>query len=133
MSQLPRSSNWPYCDSSSPDSISGEKDACGVGFLAQIKGQQSNWVLQQALRGLQCMEHRGGCGGDSDSGDGAGLLCAIPWNYLKSVWKAAATFSNSSGLGMFFMPNDLDLRNQAKQICEKDLISKIHSSLISIM
>ena len=43
---------------------SSEKDACGVGFLASLKGESSHWVLQQALRGLDCMEHRGGCGGD---------------------------------------------------------------------
>ena len=43
--------------------VAGEKDACGVGFLASLKGVSSHWVLQQALRGLDCMEHRGGCGG----------------------------------------------------------------------
>ena len=57
---------WPYCDSSSPNALSGEKDACGVGFLAHINGEASNWVLQQALRGLSCMEHRGGCGASSE-------------------------------------------------------------------
>ena len=81
MSQDHRRSNWPYCDSSAPAAVVGEKDACGVGFLAQIDGVASNWILQQALRALNCMEHRGGCGGDADSGDGAGLLCAIPWNF----------------------------------------------------
>ncbi len=120
MSQLPRSSNWPYCDSSAPNSISGERDSCGVGFLAQIKGEQSNWVLQQALRGLSCMEHRGGCGGDSDSGDGAGILCAIPWNYLKQIWQGANTKSESTGLGMIFMPRDPSLRSQAKHFCEQE-------------
>ena len=72
-------SSWPYSDSAAPQAVSGEKDACGVGFLAQMQGHPSHWVLKQALRGLGCMEHRGGCGGDSDSGDGAGVLCEIPW------------------------------------------------------
>jgi len=72
----------PYQDSYSPNGIIGEKDACGVGFIANIKGLESNWILKQSLKGLNCMEHRGGCGGDSDSGDGAGILCSIPWNYL---------------------------------------------------
>ena len=53
-------------------------------FPAQLQGQASHWVLEQALRGLGCMEHRGGCGGDGDSGDGAGVLCEIPWSYLKA-------------------------------------------------
>ncbi|ABX09566.1 Ferredoxin-dependent glutamate synthase, Fd-GOGAT [Prochlorococcus marinus str. MIT 9211] len=119
----------PYCDSKSPDSMIGEKDACGVGFLAHTKGVPSHWVLQQALRGLECMEHRGGCGGDSDSGDGAGILCEIPWKYLKSIWSAAKTANRYTGLGMIFMPNDEKERNSAKAIFEKEarglgLISK---------
>ena len=73
----------PYQDSYSPNGIIGEKDACGVGFVANVKGIESNWILKQSLKGLNCMEHRGGCGGDSDSGDGAGILCSIPWNFLE--------------------------------------------------
>ena len=59
----------PYQDSYSPNGIIGEKDACGVGFIANFKGIESNWILKQSLKGLNCMEHRGGCGGDSDAGD----------------------------------------------------------------
>jgi len=83
MTQL-TGSDWPYCDSSAPAAVAGEKDACGVGFLAQLQGERSHWVLQQALRGLGCMEHRGGCGGDGDSGDGAGVLCEIPLGVSQS-------------------------------------------------
>jgi len=54
----------PYKDSYSPNGIIGEKDACGVGFIANVKGIESNWILKQSLKGLNCMEHRGGCGGD---------------------------------------------------------------------
>ena len=68
MLQRPSRSNWPYCDSTYPDAFSGEKDSCGVGFIANVEGKQNNWVLSQALRGLSCMEHRGGCGGDSATG-----------------------------------------------------------------
>ena len=53
--------NNPYKDSYSPNSITGEKDACGVGFVANVNGTESNWILKQSLRGLDCMEHRGGC------------------------------------------------------------------------
>ena len=114
-------SKWPYCDSSPHNSITGEKDACGVGFLAQINGKSSNWILRQALRGLSCMEHRGGCGGDSDSGDGAGLLCEIPWSYLKTVWpEANKTEKNNTGLGMVFMPRDKNKRIEAQSFCEEE-------------
>ena len=96
-------SSWPYSDSAAPQAVAGEKDACGVGFLAQLQGHPSHWVLKQALRGLGCMEHRGGCGGDSDSGDGAGVLCEIPWTYLRAIWPEAA---DAKGLGMMFLPTD---------------------------
>ena len=121
MSQTSIRTKWPYCDSRSPDGLVGEKDACGVGFLAQIQGRKSNWLLQQALRGLNCMEHRGGCGGDSDSGDGAGILCEIPWSYFKAVWPAAQNADEKkNAIGMIFMPQDSLMREEAKRFCEEE-------------
>ncbi|MCP9903599.1 glutamate synthase subunit alpha [Cyanobium sp. BA5m-21] len=112
---------WPHCDSAAPTAVAGEKDACGVGFLANLQGEASHWVLQQALRGLDCMEHRGGCGGDGDSGDGAGVLCGIPWSYLEEVWpEAAAAKGAARGLGMVFLPADAAKREQAKLFCEDE-------------
>ncbi|MEN9861489.1 MAG: glutamate synthase large subunit, partial [Cyanobacteriota bacterium] len=112
---------WPHRDSPAPAAVAGEKDACGVGFLASLKGEASHWVLRQALRGLDCMEHRGGCGGDGDSGDGAGVLCGIPWSYLDAVWpEAAASSGRSRGLGMVFLPADAARRNQAKAFCDEE-------------
>jgi len=117
MSDLLHSAPWPYSDSAAPEAVAGEKDACGVGFLAQLQGKASHWVLQQALRGLGCMEHRGGCGGDGDSGDGAGVLCQIPWAYLKAVWPEAVA---ARGLGMMFMPQDPERRELARQFCNQE-------------
>ena len=117
MSDLLRSAAWPYSDSAAPEAVAGEKDACGVGFLAQLQGQASHWVLQQALRGLGCMEHRGGCGGDGDSGDGAGVLCQIPWSYLREVWPEAAS---AKGLGMMFMPTDSVGREDVRRLCDEE-------------
>ena len=111
---------WPHCDSPAPATVAGEKDACGVGFLASLKGESSHWLLQQALRGLGCMEHRGGCGGDGDSGDGAGILTAIPWGYLEAVWPEAAAAGGVRGLGMLFLPADPDQRQQCRSICEQE-------------
>ena len=116
MTHLP-GSYWPYSDSAAPEAVAGEKDACGVGFLAQLQGQTSHWVLQQALRGLGCMEHRGGCGGDGDSGDGAGVLCQIPWSYLREVWSEAAA---AKGLGMMFMPTDATCREDVRRVCDAE-------------
>jgi len=117
MSDAIRSAVWPYCDSPAPEVVAGEKDACGVGFLAQLQGKASHWVLEQALRGLGCMEHRGGCGGDGDSGDGAGVLCEIPWSYLKAVWPEAAA---ARGLGMMFMPTDASRRAEVRGLCDEE-------------
>ena len=112
---------WPHRDSPAPAAVAGEKDACGVGFLASLKGEASHWVLRQALRGLDCMEHRGGCGGDGDSGDGAGVLCGIPWGYLDAVWpQAAAAAAGPRGLGMVFLPADAARRDQAKAFCAEE-------------
>ncbi len=121
---------WPHCDSAAPAAVAGEKDACGVGFLANLQGKASHWVLQQALRGLDCMEHRGGCGGDGDSGDGAGVLCGIPWSYLEEVWpEAAVAKSAARGLGMVFLPAEAAKREQAKLFCDEEAAKLGLSSL----
>ncbi len=117
----------PYKDSYSPQAVSGEKDACGVGFVAHINGIESNWILRESLRGLDCMEHRGGCGGDSDSGDGAGILCSIPWKYLSKNSDLEIDKSAKVGLGMIFMPQDENLIKSIKIICEKEA-SNLHFS-----
>ena len=117
MSDLLRPAAWPYSDSAAPEAVAGEKDACGVGFVAQLHGQTSHWVLEQALRGLGCMEHRGGCGGDGDSGDGAGVLCQIPWDYLREIWPEAAS---AKGLGMMFMPRDAGCREDVRLLCDEE-------------
>jgi glutamate synthase (ferredoxin) len=110
--------------------VTGEKDACGVGFLAHLDGTPNHWVLRQALRGLRCMEHRGGCGGDGDSGDGAGILCGIPWSYLEAVWpQAAGGEAGVRGLGMVFLPSDPTRREEARHFCEEEAAGLGLSSL----
>lgn len=51
-----------------------ERDACGVGFIANLKGIKSHEVLQKSIQALNCNEHRGGCNYDGLTGDGAGLM-----------------------------------------------------------
>ena len=112
----------PQGGSLPPEAVGGEKDACGVGFIAHLEGKASHWILQQALRGLRCMEHRGGCGGDADSGDGAGLLTAIPWAFFEEVWPQVAAIRppRVRGLAMVFLPVDGARRASAKEICEQE-------------
>src|SRR5690606_1108081 len=55
-----------------------EKDACGVGFICHIKGKPAHAIVSDALTMLEKMNHRGGCGCEPDSGDGAGIMVRMP-------------------------------------------------------
>ncbi|HEX6960544.1 MAG TPA: glutamate synthase-related protein, partial [Lacipirellula sp.] len=65
-----------------------EHDACGVGFVAHIKGQRSHQILLDAEEVLRNMDHRGACGCEANTGDGAGILTALPHEFLAKVAKA---------------------------------------------
>lgn len=97
--------------------ILSERGACGVGFIANLENKASHEIVKDALTALGCMEHRGGCGADNDSGDGAGLMTSIPWD-LFNDWankNGIASFDKlHSGVGMVFLPKDVDLMNEAK-------------------
>ena len=59
-----------------------EKDSCGVGFIAHIKGVASHQNVLDADQILKAMDHRGACGCESNTGDGAGMLTALPHEFL---------------------------------------------------
>ena len=65
-----------------------EHDACGVGFVAHIEGVKSHEIVQQGLEALRNLEHRGACGCDPDSGDGAGILIQMPDAFLRREAKS---------------------------------------------
>src|SRR4028119_2457529 len=98
-----------------------ERDACGVGFIASVAGIANHELMEQALSALGCLEHRGGCSADQDSGDGAGLMTAIPWELFKP-WFTQQEISMPStdqlGVGMVFLPQDATLVNKAREIVE---------------
>jgi glutamate synthase domain-containing protein 2/glutamate synthase domain-containing protein 1/glutamate synthase domain-containing protein 3 len=60
-------------------SFDEEKDACGVGFVTVLDGKPSYGILNEALAALSCVEHRGACSGDGETGDGAGIMTEIPY------------------------------------------------------
>src|SRR5678816_4616622 len=66
-----------------------EHDACGVGFVVNIKGRKSHAIIQQALQILLNLDHRGACGCEANTGDGAGILIQPPHDFLKLVAKEA--------------------------------------------
>ena len=65
-----------------------EHDNCGVGFIAHLKGRRSHAIVQDALTMLRRMDHRGACGCESNTGDGAGILTALPHKFLRKAAKA---------------------------------------------
>ena len=67
-----------------------EHDSCGVGFIAHIKGRKSPSIVSDALTMLEHMEHRGACGCEENTGDGAGILTGLPHAFLVKVAKKDA-------------------------------------------
>lgn len=96
-----------------------EHDACGVGFVANIKGTKSHSIIEQALQVLLNLDHRGACGCEINTGDGAGILMQMPHEFLKTASKAAGISLpgvGEYGVGMVFLPPDASERRE----CEKD-------------
>lgn len=93
-----------------------EKDSCGVGFVANIKGIASHQIVTDAEIMLQRMEHRGGCGCEANTGDGAGILTGMPYNFCSKVAKKDLGVDLPAvGLyaaGNVFLPTD-DAQRQA--------------------
>ncbi len=87
-----------------------EKDACGVGFVAQIKGVASHQIVKDANRILCNMDHRGARGSETNTGDGAGMLTALPDKLLRRAAKAELGIelpaSGKYGVGNIFLPTD---------------------------
>jgi glutamate synthase (NADPH/NADH) large chain len=99
-----------------------EHDACGVGFLCHIKGKASNRIILQSLEMLENMNHRGACGCEPDSGDGAGILVRLPDAFLRRKC-AELGFTlpplNAYGVANVFLPQDAAQRNECQRILEK--------------
>ncbi len=99
-----------------------EHDACGVGFVADMKGVRSHDIVRKGLQILQNLTHRGACGCDPLTGDGAGLLLQIPHEFLKQACKPlriALPAPGQYGVGMVFLPRNVRERNVCLETFEK--------------
>lgn len=99
-----------------------EKDACGMGFVVNIKGKKSHHIIDDGLRILERLEHRGGAGADKDTGDGAGILVQIPHEFFKrecEVLGINLPAAGEYGVGMIFAHKYESLRNEQKRIFEE--------------
>jgi glutamate synthase (ferredoxin) len=86
-----------------------DRDACGVGFIANLNQKKEHNILKQALNALSCMEHRGATSADNISGDGAGVLTEVPWGLFDSVDPFTVTNKDgsiASAVGMLFLPEE---------------------------
>jgi len=98
-----------------------EKDACGMGFVAHIKGRKSHDIIEQALTLLFNMEHRGGQGSEPSSGDGAGILLQIPDRFFRTeAVKLGFTLPEEGqyAVAMVFLPQEDSVRREHEQIFE---------------
>jgi glutamate synthase (NADPH/NADH) large chain len=100
-----------------------EKDACGVGFVAHIKGQRSHQIIRDAQTVLGNMDHRGACGCEANTGDGAGILTALPHEFLRKVVKTDLRTElpapGQFAAGIVFLPTDAAQRAECKQTVEQ--------------
>src|SRR5581483_8045447 len=90
-----------------------EHDACGVGFVVDIKGRVSRSIVEKSLTVLKNLLHRGACGCEVNTGDGAGILVQMPHKFLHRI-AAESKFSlpdpGEYGAGLVFLPRDADQR-----------------------
>src|SRR5512136_2245658 len=92
-----------------------DKDSCGVGFIANIKGRKSHKIIEDALTILLNLEHRGAVGADPRAGDGAGILVQTPHKFLAKKAGALGIKLPAPGhyaVGALFMPHDADWRRE---------------------
>src|SRR4026208_2036271 len=98
-----------------------EHDACGVGFLVNIKGRKSHQIVRQALNILVNLNHRGACGCEANTGDGAGILMQTPHEFLKLVCaeaKVPLPSPGEYGVGMLYLPPDAGQRAEREKVFE---------------
>lgn len=100
-------------------SPSFERDACGIGFVANIKGNKSHQIVGDALTVLENMEHRGACGCEANTGDGAGIMIQVPHEFFFDECIKLGVHLPSYGrygVGVVFFPQDIRLREECRDI-----------------
>ena len=101
---------------------SHEKDACGVGFVVHVKGVRSHSIVKQALQLLVNLLHRGACGCEVNTGDGAGIIIQMPDKFLrKEARNLGITLppAGEYGAGCVFLPRDPSARATIEALIEK--------------
>src|SRR4051794_1075918 len=96
-----------------------EHDACGIGFVANIKGNKSHKIISDALTVSENMEHRGACGCENNTGDGAGIMIQMPHEFFfEECMKLGVHLPpfGKYGVGVIFFPREIRLREECREI-----------------
>ncbi|MDE3180582.1 MAG: glutamate synthase large subunit [Acidobacteriota bacterium] len=109
-----------------------EHDACGIGFVASIEGRKSHDIIAKGLQILINLTHRGACGCDPETGDGAGILIQIPHSFFSresARWGFALPEPGEYGVGMVFLP----VGRQERVLCEGILEKIVREEGLSVL
>ena len=99
-----------------------EHDSCGVGFVVDVKGRRSRRIVEQGIQVLLNLEHRGACGSEANTGDGAGILLQIPHAFFTRECerrKIKLPSAGAYGVGMVFLPKDAGGRRECERLFER--------------
>ncbi|MCB1645386.1 MAG: hypothetical protein KDI36_08030 [Pseudomonadales bacterium] len=110
-----------------------EKDSCGVGFVADIKGKPSHQIMLDAYHINSRMDHRGGCGFEENTGDGAGILTALPHGFFRKLAGELGIELPAPGayaVGNIFLPQDAEERAHCKEEIEKIIAAEGQEFLV---
>lgn len=109
-----------------------EHDACGIGFVVNLNGASSHTIVRQGIQVLENLVHRGACGCDPETGDGAGMLVRLPHRFFQEQ-SATLEFDlpdfGDYGVGMIFLPKADAAGKTCKQIIEKAISDEGHTFL----
>jgi glutamate synthase (NADPH) large chain len=109
-----------------------EKDSCGVGFIANIKGRKSHQIISDALTMLERMAHRGACGCEPNTGDGAGILIQVPHEFYTNECRKLnikLPAYGQYGVGLVFLPKDHKVREECRNVLARQ-IKKMKMTLL---
>ncbi len=100
-----------------------EKESCGVGFVADMKGRPSHSIVVEADHALRMMDHRGGCGCETNTGDGCGILTALPHAFfaeiVQSIFGKTLPAKGQYAVGNIFLPTDMGERERCKEAIDQ--------------
>jgi len=111
---------------------STERDACGVGFVAHVKGEKSRGIVEDALAVLGRLAHRGACGADPDTGDGAGITLQLAHRFFKAEALRLGfdlPRRRRYGIGQVFLPADAEARAACERVLEEAVVEEGHRVL----